>query len=105
MSRVGPAFIPSMASMQCPGRNGVFIRGMKPWNSSDAFGGGGGSGLLFLPAGVAGLPGVSRDGPGASEALRPGDAPLGAVLVDAPLGHAPFFRCFPNGEDQSWQIW
>ena len=56
--------------------------------------GDGGSGLLFLPAGVAGLPGVSRDGPGAAEALRPGDAPLGAVLVDAPLGHAPFFRCF-----------
>lgn len=55
MSRVGPAFIPSMASMQCPGRNGVFIRGMKPWNSSGAFWGTAGPAFFFSLRGSPGF--------------------------------------------------
>ncbi len=44
-----------------------------------------GRGLRFLFAGVAGLFGVSGDGPGPAEPLRAGDAALGTILIDPAL--------------------
>lgn len=44
-----------------------------------------GCGLRFLFAGVAGLFGVSGDGPGPAEPLRTGDAVLGTILIDPAL--------------------
>ena len=54
---------------------------------------------LCLPSGPARVFGLLRAGgnrPCVSDFLCAGDTPLGAVLVDPPFRHAPFFRRFPE---------
>ena len=41
---------------------------------------------------------ILRDTPGLAESGKAGNTPLGAVLIDAPLRHAPLVRRFPHRE-------